>query len=80
MMAASLGVVTPFCSCSAVPLFIGFVRAGVPLEVTFSFLIAAPMVSEVALTLLLGMFGWKHTLRTGCATCPASWRNAVTPQ
>lgn len=59
VMAASLGVVTPFCSCSAVPLFIGFVQAGVPLGVTFSFLISAPMVNEVALTLLFGMFGWK---------------------
>lgn len=62
VMAASLGVVTPFCSCSAVPLFIGFVQAGVPLGVTFSFLIAAPMVNEVALTLLFGMFGWKVAL------------------
>lgn len=62
VMAASLGVVTPFCSCSAVPLFIGFVQAGVPLGVTFSFLISAPMVNEVALTLLLGMFGWKIAL------------------
>ena len=59
VMAASLGIVTPFCSCSAVPLFIGFVQAGVPLGVTFSFLIAAPMVNEVALTLLFGLFGWK---------------------
>lgn len=59
VMAATLGIVTPFCSCSAVPLFIGFVQAGVPLGVTFSFLIAAPMVNEVALTLLFGMFGWK---------------------
>jgi uncharacterized membrane protein YraQ (UPF0718 family) len=58
-MAASLGIVTPFCSCSAVPLFIGFLSAGVPLGVTFSFLIAAPMVNEVALALLLGLFGWK---------------------
>lgn len=57
--AASLGVVTPFCSCSAVPLFIGFVQAGVPLGVTFSFLIAAPMINEVALTLLFSLFGWK---------------------
>lgn len=62
IMAASLGVVTPFCSCSAVPLFIGFVQAGVPLGVTFSFLIAAPMVNEVALTLLFAMFGWKIAL------------------
>jgi hypothetical protein len=61
-MAASLGIVTPFCSCSAVPLFIGFVQAGVPLGVTFSFLIAAPMVNEVALTLLFGLFGWNIAL------------------
>ncbi|MBK5967046.1 hypothetical protein CCR95_24005 [Thiocystis minor] len=61
-MAASLGIVTPFCSCSAVPLFIGFLSAGVPLGITFSFLIAAPMVNEVALALLLGLFGWKVAL------------------
>lgn len=61
-MAACLGIVTPFCSCSAVPLFIGFVKAGVPLGVTFSFLISAPMVNEVALTLLFAMFGWKVAL------------------
>jgi uncharacterized membrane protein YraQ (UPF0718 family) len=59
VMAASLGIVTPFCSCSAVPLFIGFLSAGVPLGVTFSFLISAPMVNEVALALLFGLFGWK---------------------
>ncbi len=59
ILAALLGVVTPFCSCSAVPLFIGFVTAGVPLGVTFSFLIAAPMINEVALVLLFGLFGWK---------------------
>lgn len=58
LLAASLGIVTPFCSCSAVPLFIGFLSAGVPLGVTFSFLIAAPMINEVALALLLGLFGW----------------------
>jgi uncharacterized membrane protein YraQ (UPF0718 family) len=62
VLAAGLGVVTPFCSCSAVPLFIGFVKAGVPLGVTFSFLIAAPMVNEVALAMLLGMFGWRIAL------------------
>ncbi len=62
VMAATLGIVTPFCSCSAVPLFIGFVQAGVPLGVTFSFLISAPMVNEVALTLLFGLFGWKVAL------------------
>jgi uncharacterized protein len=58
-LAALLGVVTPFCSCSAVPLFIGFVTTGVPLGVTFSFLISAPMVNEVALVLLFGLFGWR---------------------
>ena len=60
--AATLGIVTPFCSCSAVPLFIGFVSAGVPLGVTFSFLIAAPMVNEVALGLLFALLGWKVAL------------------
>jgi uncharacterized membrane protein YraQ (UPF0718 family) len=59
VMAAALGIVTPFCSCSAVPLFIGFVQAGVPLGVTFSFLISAPMVNEIALALLFALFGWK---------------------
>lgn len=59
VMSAGLGILTPFCSCSAVPLFIGFVSAGVPLGVTFSFLIAAPMVNEVALVLLFGLVGWK---------------------
>jgi uncharacterized membrane protein YraQ (UPF0718 family) len=62
VLAASLGIVTPFCSCSAVPLFIGFVQAGVPLGVTFSFLIAAPMVNEVALALLFALFGWRIAL------------------
>jgi uncharacterized protein len=61
ILAAMLGVVTPFCSCSAVPLFIGFVEAGVPLGVTFSFLISSPMVNEVAVVLLFGLFGWKVT-------------------
>jgi uncharacterized membrane protein YraQ (UPF0718 family) len=59
VLASLLGVVTPFCSCSAVPLFIGFVTTGVPLGVTFSFLIAAPMINEVALVLLFGLFGWR---------------------
>jgi uncharacterized membrane protein YraQ (UPF0718 family) len=62
VLAALLGVVTPFCSCSAVPLFIGFVEAGIPLGVTFSFLIASPMVNEIALVLLWGMFGWEIAL------------------
>ena len=60
--AALLGIVTPFCSCSAVPLFIGFVESGVPLGVTFSFLVASPMINEVAIILLGGMFGWKIAL------------------
>lgn len=59
VLAALLGIVTPFCSCSAVPLFLGFVTTGVPLGVTFSFLISAPMVNEIALVLLYGLFGWK---------------------
>ncbi len=59
ILAALLGVVTPFCSCSACPLFIGFVEAGIPLGVTFSFLISSPMVNEVALVLLFGLFGWE---------------------
>jgi hypothetical protein len=59
VLAALLGVVTPFCSCSAVPLFIGFMTAGVPLGVTFSFLISAPMVNEIALVLLYGLLGWE---------------------
>ena len=61
VMASSLGIVTPFCSCSAIPLFLGFVESGIPLGVTFSFLIAAPMINEVAVVLLYGMFGWKVT-------------------
>jgi uncharacterized membrane protein YraQ (UPF0718 family) len=62
VMAALLGVVTPFCSCSAVPLFIGFVEAGIPIGVTFAFLISAPMVNEIALVLLFGLFGWHIAL------------------
>jgi uncharacterized membrane protein YraQ (UPF0718 family) len=58
-LAGLLGIVTPFCSCSAVPLFIGFVESGVPLGVTFSFLVSSPMINEVALVLLLGLFGWR---------------------
>ncbi len=62
VMASVLGIVTPFCSCSAIPLFLGFVEAGIPIGVTFSFLIAAPMINEVALVLLVGLFGWKVAL------------------
>ncbi len=59
VLASMLGIVTPFCSCSAIPLFLGFVEAGIPIGVTFSFLIASPMINEVAIVLLFGMFGWK---------------------
>ena len=62
ILASLFGIVTPFCTCSAIPLFIGFVEAGVPLGVTFSFLVASPMINEVALVLLLGLFGWKIAL------------------
>lgn len=62
VMASVLGIVTPFCSCSAIPLFLGFVEAGIPIGVTFSFLIAAPMINEVALVLLVGLFGWNVAL------------------
>ncbi len=75
VLAALLGVVTPFCSCSAVPLFIGFVEVGVPLGVTLSFLISAPMVNEVALVLLFGLLGWKVAalyLGTGLAIAVVS--------
>ena len=62
VLASLLGIVTPFCSCSAIPLFLGFVESGVPLGITFSFLIAAPMINEVAVVLLFGLFGWKVAL------------------
>ena len=62
VLASLLGIVTPFCSCSAVPLFIGFVEAGIPLGVTFSFLIAAPMINEIAVVLLWGLFGWQTAM------------------
>jgi uncharacterized protein len=72
ILAALLGVVTPFCSCSAVPLFIGFVEGGVPLGVTFSFLISSPMVNEIAIVLLWGLFGWKITaIYIGTGLCVA---------
>jgi hypothetical protein len=62
VLAALLGIVTPFCSCSAVPLFLGFIEAGVPLGATFSFLVSSPMINEVALVMLWGLFGWKIAL------------------
>jgi uncharacterized membrane protein YraQ (UPF0718 family) len=62
VLASMLGIVTPFCSCSAIPLFLGFVESGIPLGITFSFLITAPMINEVAVILLFGMFGWRIAL------------------
>ena len=62
VLASMLGIVTPFCSCSAIPLFIGFVETGIPLGVTFSFLVAAPMINEIAVVLLFGLFGWETAL------------------
>lgn len=62
VLASLMGIITPFCTCSAIPLFLGFLEAGVPLGTTFSFLVASPMINEVALVLLLGMFGWKIAL------------------
>jgi uncharacterized protein len=61
-LASLLGIITPFCSCSAVPLFLGFVQAGVPLGATFSFLVSSPMINDVALVLLFGLFGWRIAL------------------
>lgn len=62
VLASLLGIITPFCTCSAIPLFLGFLEAGVPLGTTFSFLVASPMINEVALVLLFGLFGWKIAL------------------
>lgn len=62
LVAAAFGIITPFCTCSAIPLFLGFLEAGVPIGVTFSFLVSSPMINEVALIMLLGMFGWKIAL------------------
>jgi uncharacterized protein len=62
ILASLLGILTPFCSCSAIPLFLGFVEAGIPIGVTFSFLIASPMINEVAVVLLFSLFGWKTAL------------------
>lgn len=62
ILASLFGIITPFCTCSAIPLFLGFIEAGVPLGVTFSFLVASPMINEVALVLLFGLFGWKIAL------------------
>jgi uncharacterized membrane protein YraQ (UPF0718 family) len=62
LMAAVFGAITPFCSCSSVPLFIGFMQAGIPMGITFSFLITSPLMNEIAFVLLIGLFGWKIAL------------------
>lgn len=72
-LAVTMGAVTPFCSCSSVPLFIGFVEAGIPLGVTFSFLIASPMINEVAVVILFGILGWELTLMYVAAGLAVAW-------
>jgi uncharacterized membrane protein YraQ (UPF0718 family) len=79
-LAVSLGAVTPFCSCSSVPLFIGFVEAGIPLGVTFSFLIASPMINEVAAVILLGILGWKLAALYVLAGLVVAWIGGVIMQ
>jgi uncharacterized membrane protein YraQ (UPF0718 family) len=79
-MAVGLGAVTPFCSCSSVPLFIGFVEAGIPLGVTFSFLIASPMINEVAVVILAGILGWKLTLLYVAAGLLVAWFGGIIMQ
>lgn len=78
--AVGLGAVTPFCSCSSVPLFIGFVEAGIPLGVTFSFLIASPMINEVAVMILLGILGWKLTLMYVAAGLSVAYAGGIVMQ
>ena len=78
--AVSLGAVTPFCSCSSVPLFIGFVEAGIPLGVTFSFLIASPMINEVAVVILIGVLGWKLTALYVLAGLLVAWFGGMVMQ
>lgn len=79
-MAVSLGAVTPFCSCSSVPLFIGFVEAGIPLGVTFSFLIASPMINEVAAVILVGILGWRLALLYILAGLAVAWFGSIVMQ
>ncbi len=79
-MAVGLGAVTPFCSCSSVPLFIGFVEAGIPLGVTFSFLIASPMINEVAAVLLVGILGWKLAALYVAAGLTVAWFGGIAMQ
>jgi len=79
-MAVSLGAVTPFCSCSSVPLFIGFVEAGIPLGITFSFLIASPMINEVAAVILIGILGWKLALLYIISGLVVAWFGGIIMQ
>jgi len=79
-MAVTLGAVTPFCSCSSVPLFIGFVEAGIPLGVTFSFLIASPMINEVAVVILVGILGWKLAALYVVAGLVVAWFGGIAMQ
>ena len=79
-MAVTLGAVTPFCSCSSVPLFIGFVEAGIPLGVTFSFLIASPMINEVAVVILIGILGWKLALLYLASGLVVAWIGGIAMQ
>ncbi|MDX2505227.1 MAG: permease [Gammaproteobacteria bacterium] len=79
-MAVTLGAVTPFCSCSSVPLFIGFVEAGIPLGVTFSFLIASPMINEVAVVILVGLLGWKLAALYVLAGLVVAWIGGIIMQ
>jgi uncharacterized membrane protein YraQ (UPF0718 family) len=79
-LAVSLGAVTPFCSCSSVPLFIGFVEAGIPLGVTFSFLIASPMINEVAAVILVGILGWKLAALYVLAGLVVAWFGGMVMQ
>ncbi len=79
-MAVTMGAVTPFCSCSSVPLFIGFVEAGIPLGITFSFLIASPMINEVAAVLLVGILGWKLAALYVAAGLVVAWMGGLIMQ
>lgn len=79
-LAVSLGAMTPFCSCSSVPLFIGFVEAGIPLGVTFSFLIASPMINEVAAVILVGILGWKLAALYVLAGLVVAWFGGIVMQ
>ncbi len=79
-IAVGLGALTPFCSCSSVPLFIGFVEAGIPLGVTFSFLIASPMINEVAVVVLVGLLGWRLAALYVLAGLTVAWVGGIVMQ